>query len=75
MAEKTVATKENGGKGKKLDEYDVYCKLKALAVLLSSLHNYGLSLSSNECYGIELLLNNIADEIDPSQRRNEGGAA
>ena len=58
-----------------LDEYEACCKLIALAVLLGNIHRHDSCLTSNECYGIELFLKEIANEIDPNQCKQKGGAA
>jgi len=60
-----------GGKG--FDEFQIHCKLKALAFLLGNIHRSDFEITSNECYGIELFLKEIANEIDPTQV--EGGEA
>ena len=65
------ATPANDGNG--FDEYEVYCKLRAMAVLIGNIHSKDSWLTVNECYGIELLLQEIADLIDPSQQA-KGGA-
>ena len=53
---------EKSGKG--FDEYEVCCKLSALAVMLGNMHSIGSMLTMNEWYGIELFLQNIADTFD-----------
>ena len=63
MAEKGVAVKENSDKGNSFNEYQVHCKLMALAELLGNVHNSQTSLGEHACYGIELLLREIADEV------------
>jgi len=69
MADKIVTAVENGGKA--FNEYEVYCKLNALAFLLGAMRGAGCSPSEHDCYGFELLLQGIANEVDPSKKRQE----
>ena len=48
-----------------IDEYKVSCKLKFLAVAIAGLHSLGCVPSVDECHGAELLLFEIAREINP----------
>ena len=59
-------TRKNGGN--EIIAHELFCKLSALAALIGSLGNQCTTLNANEYYGIELMLNEIADEIN-------GGAA
>ena len=70
MAQKTVTAKENYCKG--FNEFHIYCKLNALAYLLGAMKGADGSPNESECYGLELLLQGIANEIDPSN--DPGGA-
>ena len=58
----TECAKKNNG----FDEFKIHCKLMALATLLGNLHNNDFTLTANESYGIEILLTEIANEIDPT---------
>ena len=47
-----MSTTQNttGNGGKKFDEYEVHCKLVALAILIGNMHNLGAMLTANQCY-------------------------
>ena len=72
MAKQPLSEQATDGKDcKEVDVFDIHCKLIALAALVVGLHTRGCVPDSNECYGISLFLEDIAHEIDPSQREEE----
>jgi len=52
--------------GKKSDEFQIGCRIKAMAALLGNIHKKDSAFSSAEAFGIELLLDDIAEMIDPT---------
>jgi len=67
MAQKNVAT--TAKEGKKFSAFEVYCKLTALAYLLGAMKGADFSPDEFECNGIEILLKEIAREVDPGNEK------